>query len=551
MIRPSAALFYHPEAYSISGPKLMGRNAAGESFFRGFIKYSRSQSFWAQIDSPEHGENFATRVRSFGRGESVHLVQKNCLHELSKAGVLFLPGPGVGDHALNRTRYGDSAWSLCGITHTTSSHLAMDAITALMNSPVQPWDCLICTSTAVKDNVIRILQAQADYLVRRLGVTKLVLPQLPVIPLGIHTEDFLPDPQHRRAARDFLTIQEDEIVILYVGRLSFHAKAHPLVMYLALEKAASKTGKKLVLIECGWHANPPIAAAYTEAAELACPSVRVVHVDGRDSHLRSHAWAAADIFCSLSDNIQETFGIVPVEAMAAGLPVVVSDWDGYRDTVRHGIDGFRIPTYMPEGGLGDDLAHRYALDLDTYDMYCGYTSSLIAVDLAAVTEAFILLVTDSDLRARMGAEGQKRAQSIFDWKHIIPRYEELFDVLNQLRGTHVQDTPPLRHPWPGRMDPFDAFSAYPTHRLKVDTILSVTDSDPDALLRRALQFRSLAMVRFAELVLLKAEDIEKIIHFAIPQSTLGEIVMEFPQDRKSEVQRGLAWLIKVGTLKVV
>ena len=28
--------------------------------------------------------------------------------------------------------------------------------------------------------------------------------------------------------------------------------------------------------------------------------------------------------------------------MAAGLPVVVSDWDGYRDTVRDGVDGFRI-----------------------------------------------------------------------------------------------------------------------------------------------------------------------------------------------------------------
>ncbi len=31
------------------------------------------------------------------------------------------------------------------------------------------------------------------------------------------------------------------------------------------------------------------------------------------------------------------------EAMAAGLPVVVSDWDGYKDTVRDGVDGFRIP----------------------------------------------------------------------------------------------------------------------------------------------------------------------------------------------------------------
>ena len=66
-----------------------------------------------------------------------------------------------------------------------------------------------------------------------------------------------------------------------------------------------------------------------------------------------------DIFCSLSDNIQETFGITPIEAMSAGLPVVVSDWDGYRDTVRDGIDGFRVPTQMPPPGYGDELALRH------------------------------------------------------------------------------------------------------------------------------------------------------------------------------------------------
>ena len=54
--------------------------------------------------------------------------------------------------------------------------------------------------------------------------------------------------------------------------------------------------------------------------------------------------ASSDIFISLSDNFQETFGITPLEGMASGLPVVVSDWDGYRDTVRDQIDGFTIPT---------------------------------------------------------------------------------------------------------------------------------------------------------------------------------------------------------------
>ena len=57
-------------------------------------------------------------------------------------------------------------------------------------------------------------------------------------------------------------------------------------------------------------------------------------------------WASADLFLSLVDNPQETFGLAPVEAMAAGIPVI-GDWDGYRFTVSDGVEGFRIPTLAP------------------------------------------------------------------------------------------------------------------------------------------------------------------------------------------------------------
>jgi starch synthase len=170
-----------------------------------------------------------------------------------------------------------------------------------------------------------------------------VLPHLPVIPLGIHTQDFAYTQEQKATARQTLGVTPETLVVLFMGRLSFHAKAHPLAMYQALEAAAKATGQKVVLIECGWHANEFIEKAYADAAKLACPSVKVITLDGRKAEDRQTAWAGADVFCSLSDNIQETFGIVPIEAMAAGIPVVVADWDGYKDTVRDGIDGFRIP----------------------------------------------------------------------------------------------------------------------------------------------------------------------------------------------------------------
>ena len=112
-------------------------------------------------------------------------------------------------------------------------------------------------------------------------------------------------------------------------------------MYSALQAAAKLTGKRILLLECGWHANDYIREAFGQAANYVCPDVQVKTMDGRDVKTKMRCWASADIFCSLSDNIQETYGIAPVEAMAAALPAVISDWDGYKDTVRDGKDGFR------------------------------------------------------------------------------------------------------------------------------------------------------------------------------------------------------------------
>ena len=560
----TAAIYYHPEAYTTSGPKLMGRNAAGESFLRGFVSHSRASSFWAQVEKPEHARHFAASVSSLGRTEPVHAVSRGNLGALTQAGVVYYPGPGIGEHAFHRAAFGHGGWSLCGITHTTSSAGAMDALAALLTAPVQPWDAVICTSTAVKDNVTRLLQAQVDYLQARLGISRVVLPQLPVIPLGIHTSDFAFSADQKAAARAALGVGPDTLVVLFMGRLSFHAKAHPLAMYQALEAAARASGKSVVLVECGWHANEFIEKAYADAARLACPSVRVVTLDGRKPEDRQTAWAGADVFCSLSDNIQETFGIVPIEAMAAGLPVVVSDWDGYKDTVRDGVDGLRIPTVMPQAGLAGDLALRHALDVDTYDMYCGHTCSLVAVDVQATAAAFERLFTQPALRRQMGEAGRARAQALYDWKPIIGQYEDLWDKLNEIRAAQSKDLQALAHPWPARMDPFHAFASYPTQALTPQTALALVDADLETALQRTRAYRQLAMVDFAKVILPTEAELELVLRAAVQKEQQKEgqhpttqhpmaqsLVQDIPAERQALVFRSLAWLLKLGVLKIV
>jgi starch synthase len=547
-------IYYHPEAYTTSGPKLMGRNAAGESFLRGFITHSKSDEFWALVHKAEHAQYFAETVLALGRSKPARCVDKTNLGELPHGNVVYYPGPGIGKQAYNRAAYGHGSWSLCGITHTTSSAGAMDELAELITAPVQAWDAVICTSNAVKDNVTRLLQAQADYLKDRLGVTKLVLPQIPVIPLGIHAADFVFSEEQKNQSRKSLGVAPDVLVVLFMGRLSFHAKAHPLAMYQALEAASQRTGKEVVLIECGWHGNDFSLQAFTEAAKLACPSVRVLALDGRKHEDRQTAWASADVFCSLSDNIQETFGITPIEAMAAGIPVVVSDWDGYKDTVREGMDGFRIPTLMPQEGLGADLAFRHALGIDTYDLYCGYTSTLIAVDVEAATQAFSLLFESSELRHRMGAAGRKRARADFDWKTVIGQYEELWDGLKEIRLANAPESNLLKHPWPARMDPFYGFASYPTQTLTPDTILKLSNANTQPDVGSKLIYQELAMVNFAKMLLPSEEELQCVLQKATDKSQGSkavELISEITDSRKPYVLRSLTWLVKLGILRVV
>lgn len=558
-----ASIYYHPNAYNTNSKKLMGRHAAGESFLRGYFNYSQpssKNSMGVVVSELEHAKHFTATALKYGRTEGIEPILDTSLSALTSGEPIYYPGPDISKYCRYRQLIDNTRWSMCGITHTTASAGSMDEILSWITEPVMPWDAVICTSIAVKENVETMLRAQLEQLKERLGLTKVVLPKLPVIPLGIHADDFSFTAMQRHEARELIGASDNTVVILYAGRLSFHAKAHPLAMYQALEGAAQLTNKELVLVECGWHANKQIESAFVEASRLACPSVRVITIDGRVAKNRTHAWASADIFCSLSDNIQETFGIVPIEAMAAGLPVIVSDWDGYRTTVRDGIDGFRVPTIAPAPGLGGDLAYRHAVKIDTYDMYCGHSSSLVAVHGEKLTTAFVELIKSPDLRNRMGEAGKLRAKQDYDWSSIIPRYEELWNEQDEIRLSSKRSRDELLHAkqaypkmWPARLDPTISFANYPTQKLTRATELQLTESSAASALAKLAKYKELAMVKYASHVFPTDEELKLVLRQAeshLPSTcTAGTLLSEIAPQRQAHVLRGLAWLCKLGLLQ--
>ncbi|WP_119421091.1 glycosyltransferase family 4 protein [Desertibaculum subflavum] len=553
-VLPNAAFQHAADAVDTSRERLMGRHAAGEGLLRAYVRHAGADRFLCQAPDRAGFEDFARRVQGFDeRRRECQWLPADQPDKLRGPGILQLYGPELAEPAFLR-RHGDQrGHSIVGLTHTLSSHGAMDHVSALATAPVQAWDALICTSATAKTVVTRLLDNWRDYLKERTGARPPLEIELPVIPLGVDCDGFATGAARaaqRQAWRSKLGVADGDIAVLFFGRLSFHAKAHPVAMYSAVERAARKAKGKVHLIQAGWFANDGIAKQLRDGADAFAPSVNAIFLDGRKPDIRREIWAAADVFCSLSDNIQETFGLTPVEAMAAGLPSVVSNWDGYRDTLRDGADGFSVPTVMAPAGTGEGIALRYQAGIDSYDRHIGVASQFAAVDVTAAAAAFERLFADPNLRAAMGASARTRAEAEFDWPKVIRRYQELWAALarRRVQASETAARPAGAPAHPLRDDPFAVFAAYPSLAFDRDLVLSPA---PDASLERVTRLRATSMNDVAADEQPPQEHVEVIFRTLkeYGPARAGDLVQLFPEARQAGVARGLVWLAKFDLLR--
>jgi alpha-maltose-1-phosphate synthase len=488
----TAAVYYEKDAYGTDGTRLLGRQSAGEGFLKGLVKYGQADSIFCLAKSEQDFSAFCQQITPWAQSaRKVTWLPSHSTTEISKAGTLYRPDPDIANLAWQRRFHDQRAYSICGVTHTIASKVMQRIMGELMLAPVQPWDAVICTSQAVKRAYEKIFENWGEYLGQRIGGKPSASLQLPVIPLGIDPDVFPQGElaqQGRKQCREQLGIGPDDIAVLFVGRLIFYAKAHPVPMYLALERAAQQTGKKIHLIHAGWFENSREEAGFKAAPPQFCPSVNCIFLDGRQSDVRTYIWSAADIFISLSDNIQETFGLTPIEAMANGLPLIISDWDGYQESVQHGVEGFKIPTAIPSAGTGLDIAENYLLDHLNYSMYMAHPCMATMVDVDACAQALITLINQPDLRTRMGENGRRRVREVYDWKKVIAAYEQLWAELSEIRTTAPETAPlsPGRDPHPLCSDPFNLFSHYTPLHFSLDSwFISGTSNTPT--LRQAIR----------------------------------------------------------------
>ncbi|MEJ6396385.1 glycosyltransferase family 4 protein [Yoonia sp. 208BN28-4] len=469
------AIFFHSDAVEGDGKDLVGRRSSGKSFLKGFLEHSTHDPVRAFVSSPDASEGFEQAARACGERRGLQVSSLRSEKDWTDAGAIVFPGPGYLDATWRRQHFDPTACSLIGITHTVSTRRVMTGLHNLLLEPVEPWDAIICTSRAVQSVVERQMGLSVEFIKQRFGATRVTVPQLPVIPLGINAEDFRHSPRARAAMRKTYDAPDDAVVVMTMGRLTVVEKANPVPLFLALEEVAQKTGKPVHLWMVGWASRQSEMTLHKDGSRL-CPSVKVSFIDGRDPQVRRDIWSGADIFTLPVDNIQETFGLVPVEAMAAGLPVVMPDWNGFRDTVVDGTTGFLIPTAMPAPGsdAGARLARRFAAGTDGYLSHLSIVQQQTQIDMRRYVAALADLVANPDLRKTMGQAGHDHVSAKFDWSKIIPQYQALADDLAKMRTSAKVTSPrfasgPIN---PLEVDPFDLYAGYPTGTVDADTLVT-------------------------------------------------------------------------------
>ena len=471
------SIYYENDAYSVSEDKVMGRQAAGNAFLKAYAK-SDFSNIGVFASNEASFKNFVTSFQNLlpsNKEIQLSYIPWGNPKKLSDYGGLYYPGPDFTRFANQRYSIGHNSFSIVGITHTTASQKAIDSLLEIFTEPVMPWDALICTSNSVKNSVNTLFDEYFEILQKRLGVTKKPDLELPIIPLGVHFDDYNFKKNDEDLRRKDLGIGPDDIVVLFLGRLSFHAKAHYLPMYIALQKAQESLpqGVKLHLIQTGWFPNKPVENMYKEDTLKIAPDVKFHFIDGRIEVNKKISFCVADIFISLVDNFQETFGLTPLEGMAAGLPVIVSDWDGYKDTVRDGVDGFRIPSVTMESGNGYKYYEDYYIGLDNYDHYIGRTSQTVSININECIDKLKLLINDKNLRLKLGKNAKNNAKK-FDWSLILKKYSSLKKELDKKRDFSIKSNQSFLKPIKIQ-DPYTFFNDYSSFKINHKTVIFKTN----------------------------------------------------------------------------
>lgn len=246
----------------------------------------------------------------------------------------------------------------------------------------------LVVSTSDRIAVLSWDHAEHSYLTRFLSKSR---SKFVVVPNGIDTNIFHPQLKDE-ALMKVCGLRSDDKVMIFVGGLD---KQHFFkgvdVLLRALKKLrAENLSVKLIVVGEG-----DLKVGYQKLAGELNISEYVVFAGWVDNKSLAKYYSLADVFVLPSTVSTESFGIVIAESQACGVPGVVSNWPGSRETLKNNATG-----YIVRPGDVDDLADKISL-----------------------------VLKDEVSGQKMREEAAKRARELYSWEKVIEEIDLLYKSL--------------------------------------------------------------------------------------------------------------------------
>ena len=309
----------------------------------------------------------------------------------------------VHSHTWYANAAGRVAQLLHGIPHVVTAHSL---------EPLRPWKAeQLGGGYRVSSWIERDAFTSADAVIAvSEGMRRDILRSYPtldeervsVVHNGIDLENW--KPVHDSELVRSLGIDPDRPSVVFVGRIT-RQKGLPYLL-----SAAAQLPKDVQLVLCAGAPDTPEILNEVKAGVEALQAERtgVVWIERLlDQRTLSAVLTEATTF--VCPSVYEPLGIVNLEAMACGAPVVGTATGGIPEVVDDGVTGRLVPIEQSDDGTGTPLDPQKFID-----------------DLArTLTE----VVSDPETAKRMGAAGRERAEREFGWDRISKRTQEIYSAL--------------------------------------------------------------------------------------------------------------------------
>jgi D-inositol-3-phosphate glycosyltransferase len=241
----------------------------------------------------------------------------------------------------------------------------------------------------------RIVAATLAELTQLRFLYKADASRIVIIPPGVDLSHFYPIPSDE--AKMYVGLKPEDRMVLFVGRIEPLKGVDTLIHAMCCLTLKDKSRPvHLAIIGGDPSATPEKMTAEMKRLQALCDELAlgqtVVFLGKRDQDTLPYYYSAAEVLVMPSH--YESFGMVALEAMACGTPVIASEVGGLAYLVRDGETGFTIPSEEPE-------------------MLCDKISWLL---------------NDADLHARMSAQAAEYAKD-YGWEKIAHRIVEEYQKL--------------------------------------------------------------------------------------------------------------------------